>query len=135
MAVTADTIAGYAPWGNAVLTFEVGAGAATVDPATGNPVQGTQTLEYLASLDLQAPNWKEHEGVDITTYGCSGRVLFPPVLDPRITNGSAAVATINGYKGHFEVIFNLAESRLGYADLRQNIQGTFRVVGGNGNGP
>ena len=134
MAIPAETIAGYAPWGNAVLTFEVGNDSTTVDEATGNPVQGKQTLEYLAALDLQAPNWQEHEGVDITTYRCSGRLLTPQTLDSRITNGSDAAAVINGYSGRLELVFDLAESRSGYADLRQSIQGTFRVVGGASDG-
>lgn len=133
MAITAETIAGYAPWGNAVLTFEVGSGAATVDAATGNPVQGRETVEYLAALDLQQPNWQEQEGVDMTTYSCAGRLLTPATLDPRITNGSRAKATINGYSGRFELVFNLTELQSGYADLRQSIQGTFRVIGGKGN--
>lgn len=133
MAITADTIAGYAPWGNAVLTFEVGGGSATVDAATGNPVQARQTLEYLAALDLQQPNWKEQEGVDMTTYSCTGRLLTPATLDMRITNGSRAQATINGLTGRFELVFNLTELRAGHGDLRQSIQGTFRVIGGQGN--
>ena len=131
MAITADTISGYAPWGNAVLTFLVGDGTASIDPATGNPTQKEQVLEYLAALTLQEPNWKEQEGVDMTTYGCSGRLLTPAVLDPRITNGSNASAVINGYKGRFEFIYNLADLASGFADLRQDIRGTFRVIGGN----
>jgi hypothetical protein len=130
MAIAAETIAGYAPWGNAVLTFEVGAGSAAVDPATGNPVQGKETLEYLAALDLQAPQWSEQEGADMTTYGCSGRLLTPAVFDHRITNGSRAQAVINGYTGRFELVYSLSELRVGNADLRQEIRGTFRVIGG-----
>lgn len=130
MAIPANLIASYAPWGNAQLAFEVGSGFATVDPDTGNAIQSTETLEYLAALTLQAPAWKPEVGVDSTTYSCQGRLLSPATLDPRITNGSQANCVINGYRGRFELIFDLAMDGFAYRDLRQTITGTFRVVGG-----
>jgi hypothetical protein len=130
MAIAASLISNYAPWGNAQLAFEVGTGFATADPATGNAIQATETLEYLAALSLQAPSWKPEAGVDSTTYSCRGRLLSPAILDPRITNGSQADCVINGYRGRFELVFDLAMDNFAYRDLRQTIEGTFRVVGG-----
>lgn len=130
MAIPAATVASYAPWGNAQLSFEVGTGFATTDPATGNAVQATEVLEYLAALSLQAPSWKPESGIDSTVYSCRGRLLSPVLLDPRITNGSQADCVINGYRGRFELIFDLAMARAHRRDLRQTIEGTFRVVGG-----
>ena len=130
MAIAASTVANYAPWGNAQLAFEVGTGFATTDPATGNAIQVTETVEYLAALTLQAPTWSGASGVDSTTYSCRGRLLAPATLDPRITNGSQADCVINGYRGRFELVFDLAMDRGHYRDLRQSIEGTFRVVGG-----
>jgi hypothetical protein len=130
MAIAASTVANYAPWGNAQLAFEVGTGFATTDPATGNAIQVTETVEYLAALTLQAPNWKGEGGVDNTTYSCRGRLLSPATLDPRITNGAQADCVINGYRGRFELVFDLAMDRGHYRDLRQTLEGIFRVVGG-----
>ena len=130
MAIAASTVANYAPWGNAQLAFEVGTGFATTDAATGNAIQVTETVEYLAALTLQAPNWKGEGGVDTTTYSCRGRLLSPTTLDPRITNGAQADCVINGYRGRFELVFDLAMDRGHYRDLRQTLEGIFRVVGG-----
>lgn len=130
MAISALTIAKYAPIGNAQLAFEVGTGSLETDPTTGNPIQLLTTLEYLAALTLTGPNWQGQAGVDATTYTCTGRLLTPSVLDPRITNGSQAEALINGYRGRFEVTFDLAMRRNAYRDIRQSISGTFRVIGG-----
>lgn len=130
MAISAATINAYAPWGNAQLSFEVGTGFASTDPATGNAIQSTEIVEYLAALTLQSPAWKAESGIDSTTYSCRGRLLSPARLDPRITNGSQAEAVINGYRGRFELVFDLAMDAAHYRDLRQSIEGTFRVIGG-----
>ena len=130
MTIPASTVASYAPWGNAQLAFEVATGYATTDPTTGNATQSTEVVEYLAALTLQAPSWKPEAGVDSTTYSCRGRLLSPSTLDPRITNGCQAEATINGYRGRFELVFDLAMDAAHRRDLRQSLEGTFRVVGG-----
>ena len=57
-------------------------------------------------------------------------MLSPATLDPRITNGTQAEAVINGYHGRFELVFDLAMDSYHRADLRQSIEGTFRVIGG-----
>jgi hypothetical protein len=134
MVISASTIANYAPWGNAQLAFEVGGGLLTTDPDTGNTVQNTETVEYLAALNLEAPSWEGQPGTDNSTYRCTGRLLSPDRLDSRITNGSQAEAIINGYHGRFELVFDLAMDRAAYRDIRQSIQGTFRVIGGSSNG-
>jgi hypothetical protein len=134
MAISDATIASYAPWGNAQLAFEVGGPIFSTDPATGNAVQFTETVEYLAALKLEAPAWNGQPGADNSSYSCSGRLLSPASLDPRITNGSQAEATINGYRGRFELVFDLDMDRAAYQDIRQSIQGTFRVIGGSING-
>lgn len=120
----------HGTWGNAFLTFKVSGLATVEDPETGNPVPLEEELCYQAALKMQGPNWKGQEGVDMTTYNCQGRVLSPHVLDPRITNGSQAEAVINGYKGRFELVFDLQVDQASAAYVRQNIQGTFRVIGG-----
>jgi len=132
MAVSEVTIANYAPWGNAQLAFEVGGGPLTTDSVIVNAVQTTETVEYLAALNLESPSWDGQPGVDSSTYRCTGRLLSPDRLDPRITNGSQAEATINGYRGRFELVFDLTMDRAAYRDIRQSIQGTFRVIGGPG---
>jgi hypothetical protein len=123
-------VAAYAPWGNAELTFTVSGSTITTDAATGNPIASTETLEYLAALNLSAPDWQKVEGVDTTLYRCNGRLLWPSSLDPRITNGSKATAVINGYVGRLELVFDLAMDAEVYSTIRQSISGTFRVVGG-----
>lgn len=132
MAISASTISAYAPWGNAQLAFRVGTGLPSTDATTGNTVQGTEVIEYLAALSLQAPNWKPESGVDGTTYACKGRLLSPAVLDARITNGSQAEAVINGYRGRFELVFDLSMAAAHRGDLRQSIEGIFRLVGYGG---
>jgi hypothetical protein len=134
MAIPAATIANYAPWGNAQLAFEVGGSTLSVDSATGNTVQTSETVEYLAAINLQAPSWDGQPGADNSSYSCSGRLLSPARLDPRITNGSQANAVINGYYGRFELVFELDMDRAAYQDIRQSIQGTFRVIGGPSDG-
>ncbi len=134
MAISDATIASYAPWGNAQLAFEVGGPIFSTDPNTGNAVQFTETVEYLAALKLEAPAWSGQPGADNSSYSCSGRLLSPVRLDPRITNGSQAEAIINGYRGRFELVFDLDMDRGAYQDIRQSIQGTFRVIGGSING-
>lgn len=132
MAISASTISAYAPWGNAQLAFKVGSGLPTTDSATGNTVQSTEVIEYLAALSLQSPNWKPESGVDGTTYMCKGRLLSPATLDVRITNGSQAEAVINGYRGRFELVFDLAMDAVHRGDLRQSIEGIFRLAGYGG---
>jgi hypothetical protein len=134
MAISASTIANYAPWGNAQMAFEVGGTVLTTDPDTGNTVQNIQTVEYLAALKLEAPSWDGQPGADNSTYRCTGRLLSPDRLDTRITNGSQAEAIINGYRGRFELVFDLDMDAAAYQDIRQSIQGTFRVIGGSING-
>lgn len=130
MAIPASTVSAYAPWGNAQLAFEVGTGYVTTDIATGNAIQAAEIIEYLAALSLQPPNWKPESGIDATTYSCRGRLLSPATLDPRITNGAQAEAVINGYRGRFELVFDLAMDAYHRGDLRQILEGTFRVIGG-----
>jgi len=130
MAIDATTISDYAPWGNAELAFTIGTGAASTDPLTGNVIQATEVVEYLAALTVEAPNWTGKPGADETAYSCQGRLLSPSTLDARITNGSQAEATINGIRGRFELVFDLAMDSYHRADLRQVIKGNFRVIGG-----
>lgn len=123
-------VAAYGPWGNARLTFTVSGSTITTDAATGNPIANLESLEYLATLKLAGPDWQKEPGVDTTLYRCNGRLLFPAVLDPRITNGSKAAAVINGLSGRFELVFDLAMDESAYPTIRQSISGTFRVLGG-----
>ena len=135
MTISTADIANYAPHGNAVLTFNLAFGAYAVDPETGNtvtPRKNHERIEYLAHINLQRPQWTGQTGVDQTVYLCTGRLLTPVTLDSRITNGSQADAVINGYSGRFELIWDLSMDKYHYTDLRQQIDGTFRVIGGAG---
>lgn len=132
MTVAPETVAAFAPWGNAQLTFKVGTGVTTVNASSGNTVPTTEDVSYLATLRLSAPSWTGKSGSDETVYPCSGRLLSPSTLDSRITNGSQAEALINGYLGRFELVFDLAMIRGAYGDIRQSIRGNFRVIGGPG---
>lgn len=135
MPITADQIAQYAPHGNAVLGFNLNTQVYSVDPVTGNTVVGTanqERVEYLAALTLQKPQWTGEPGVDNTVYLATGRLLTPAQFDDRIVNGSQADATINGFRGRFELVFDLAMDRGHYTDIRQSVEGTFRVIGGKG---
>lgn len=135
MSITAEQIAQYAPHGNAVLAFDLNMPAYSVDPESGNTVvsqKNQERVEYLAALNLQRPNWKGEPGVDNTTYLATGRLLTPAQFDERITNGTQADATINGYRGRFELIWDLTMDKGHYTDIRQSVEGTFRVIGGRG---
>jgi hypothetical protein len=132
MPVAASTIAAYAPWGNAELAFQVGTGTVAPDSETGNVTQLTESVSYLASLNIEGPAWEGKPGADTTTYRVTGRLLSPAILDPRITNGAQAEARINGMRGRLELVFDLAMDAAHRRDLRQSIQGTFRVTGGPG---
>lgn len=124
----------YGTAANATLVFEVGTAVAAVDPATGNSIPVTETLTYQAAMKLAAPDWKKAEGVDQTTFGCNGRLLAPPVLDPRIVSGSKAAAVINGRSGRFELTEDLTTNPVMDAFVRSSLRGTFRLIGGAGNG-
>lgn len=123
-------VAAYAPWGNAELAFTVSSDAVIEDPETGNLVPVAEVQEYLASLRLQRPDPRRDPGVDMASYLCSGRLLHPATLDPRVTNGSEAEARINGYLGRFTLRFDLAQDEAARPFIRQTIEGTFRVHGG-----
>jgi len=124
-------ISNYGTHANAVLTFVVSGLATVDDPETGNPVPLPETLTYTAALRIQRPDWKGQPGVDMTNYNCSGRLLEPPTLDPRLTSGSRAEATINGHSGTFELRPDIGINRVGLPAIRQAIQGKFTIVGGS----
>lgn len=131
MAISAYTISKFAPWGNAELAFTIPTGLTTTDPETGNKKQNTtETLNYLVHMKIDPPQWKADAGADTATYMCTGRLLSPATMDFRLTNGSQAEATINGFKGRFELIMDLSKNDANYTDIRQSIRGTFRVIGG-----
>lgn len=132
MPVPAATIAAYAPWGNAQLTFKVGTGKTTTSAATGNVVPVTEERSYLAALNISDPSWNGRSGADETVYACTGRLLSPSTLDARITNGSQAEALVNGVSGRFELVFDLSMDSAARVDIRQAIRGNFRVIGGPG---
>jgi hypothetical protein len=105
-----------------------------VEPETGNQVAATEVINYLATLKLNRSRWEKQVGVDESTFPCTGRLLSPATLDPRIVSGSKASAVINGRRGRFELQENLDAHLGGIPLLRQQINGTFRVTGGRGDG-
>lgn len=124
----------YGNLATATLAFDVAGAALTVDPETGNQVAATETLHYLAALRLNRGRWEKQVGVDESTFPCTGRLLSPATLDPRIVSGSKAAAVINGRRGRFELQEDLGAPVGAMPLLRQQINGTFRVTGGRGNG-
>lgn len=122
----------YGNIATATLAFEVAGAALTVEPETGNEVPATEVIEYLAALKLNRGRWEKQVGVDESTFPCTGRLLSPATLDPRIVGGSKAAAVINGRRGRFELQEDLGAPVGAMPLLRQQINGTFRVTGGRG---
>jgi hypothetical protein len=132
MTSTPQPASAYGNIANATLAFEVAGAALTVEPETGNQVAATEVINYLATLRLNRSRWEKQVGVDESTFPCTGRLLSPVTLDPRIVSGSKAAAVINGRRGRFELQENLDAHMGGIPLLRQQINGTFRVTGGRG---
>jgi hypothetical protein len=131
---TPQPASAYGNIANATLAFEVAGATLTVEPETGNQVAATEVINYLATLRLNRSRWEKQVGVDESTFPCTGRLLSPATLDPRIVSGSKASAVINGRRGRFELQENLDAHLGGIPLLRQQINGTFRVTGGRGDG-
>lgn len=126
----------YGQWANAELTFTVTDGlTGEENPRTGNPVVLTREITYQAALKVQRPRWEKEPGVDVNTFRCSGRLLTPAELDPRISSGSKAVAVINGRRGRFTLEEDISPLIPGRPVLRQPIEGSFEVIGGIGAAP
>jgi hypothetical protein len=132
MTTTLQPASAYGNLANATLAFEVAGAALTVDADTGNQVAATEVISYLAALRLNRSRWEKQVGVDESTFPCTGRLLSPATLDPRIVSGSKAVAVINGRRGRFELKEDLGAPLGAMPLLRQQINGTFRVTGGRG---
>jgi len=132
MTSTPQPASAYGNIANATLAFEVAGATLTVEPETGNQVAATEVINYLATLRLNRSRWEKQVGVDESTFPCTGRLLSPATLDPRIVSGSKAAAVINGRRGRFELQENLDAHLGGIPLLRQQINGTFRVTGGRG---
>lgn len=131
MAIDPALIAAYAPHGNATLAFQVGTDVSAVDEATGNVIETTETLEYLACLTPRGPAHDNTQaGLPASRYSVTGRLLSPSFLDLRITNGAQADCTLNGVRGRLELTFDLGMDAYHRASIRQSIQGTFTVIGG-----
>lgn len=124
----------YGNLANASLAFTVAGPDLTVDTTTGNEVANSVVVEYLATLKVSNATWAKQVGVDETTFPCSGRLLSPAQLDPRIVSGSKAAAVINGRQGRFELREDLGAPVGAMPLLRQQITGIFRVTGGRGDG-
>jgi len=132
MPIKNSTIEKFAPWGNSQLTFLVSTSGLTEDPETGNICPVEVEEDYLAYLNVQPPAWDSQRGIDTTVYQCQGRLLDPCYLNKGITNGSQARAIVNDMQGRFELTFSLSMFSKFYKDIRQEIHGTFRKVGGPG---
>jgi hypothetical protein len=132
MTATPQPASAYGNLANATLAFEVAGAVLTVDADTGNQVAATEEVNYLAALRINRSRWEKQVGVDESTFPCTGRLLSPATLDPRIVSGSKAVAVINGRRGRFELQEDLGAPLGAMPLLRQQINGTFRVTGGRG---
>jgi hypothetical protein len=129
MPISSDIVAAFAPFGNAILAFEVPNGVLRTDPKTGNQLADTEIIEYLVAFKIDRPNYTPESGIDNTTYNCTGRLLYPSKLDSRIANGSQADAIINKQVGRFELVFDLSTDYFHAATVKRIIQGTFRITG------
>lgn len=132
MTTTPQPASAYGNIANATLAFEVAGATLTVEEETGNEVPVTEVINYLAALRLNRSRWEKQVGVDESTFPCTGRLLSPATLDPRIVGGSKAAAVINGRRGRFELQEDLGAPLGAMPLLRQQINGTFRVTGGRG---
>jgi hypothetical protein len=132
MTTTPQPASAYGNLANATLAFEVAGAVLTVDAETGNEVADTEVINYQAALRLNRSRWEKQVGVDESTYPCTGRLLSPATLDPRIVSGIKAAAVINGRRGRFELQEDLGAPMGAMPLLRQQINGTFRVTGGRG---
>jgi hypothetical protein len=132
MTATPQPASAYGNLANASLAFEVAGAVLTVDADTGNEVAAVEVINYLAALRINRSRWEKQVGVDESTFPCTGRLLSPATLDPRIVSGSKAVAVINGRRGRFELQEDLGAPLGAIPLLRQQINGTFRVTGGRG---
>jgi hypothetical protein len=132
MTTTPQPASAYGNLANSTLAFEVAGAVLTVDADTGNQVAATEVINYLAALRINRSRWEKQVGVDESTFPCTGRLLSPATLDPRIVSGSKAVAVINGRRGRFELQEDLGAPVGAMPLLRQQINGTFRVTGGRG---
>lgn len=129
MPIPSSIIAAFAPFGNGQLAFEVPLKTLKTDPDTGNILAETEIVEYLVAFKIDRPNYTPESGIDNTTYNCSGRLLYPSKLDPRIGNGSEADAILNNQPGRFELVFDLSTDAFHAASVNRIIQGTFRMIG------
>jgi hypothetical protein len=129
MAISPAIVAIYAPWGNAQLAFTVSGRGLTTNRETGDPMPTPEVVEYLAHISLGQPNWEKAKGADQTLYSVRGRLLRPLALDQRVTNGSLARATINGYQGQLEMTYDLSMGQAEGPEVGQSFSGTFRVTG------
>ena len=132
MTTTPQPASAYGNLANATLAFEVAGAVLMVDADTGNQVAATEVINYLAALRINHSRWEKQVGVDESTFPCTGRLLSPATLDPRIVSGSKAAAVINGRRGRFELQEDLGAPVGAMPLLRQQINGTFRVTGGRG---
>lgn len=132
MTVNPPPASAYGNLANASLAFEVAGAVLTVDADTGNEVAAVEVINYLAALRINRSRWEKQVGVDESTFPCTGRLLSPATLDPRIVSGSKAAAVINGRRGRFELQEDLGAPLGAIPLLRQQINGTFRVTGGRG---
>jgi hypothetical protein len=120
----------YRPWGNAVMVFTVGSGLA-FDPATRNVIQVPTELKYLAALNLQgASSGGSGSGASTNVYRVTGMLLTPTAFDTRIISGSQAEAVINGFRGKFDLEFDINAKPQYTAEISAVVQGTFRTFGG-----
>lgn len=127
-----EKIDAYAPWSNAVLRFSLGTDVTAIDPDTLNVVETEEIITYVAALQPAPPRSNGSAGANDNRYEVKGRLLSPTFFDVRITNGAQAACTLNGMEGRFEVSFDLAMDSFHRASIRQEIRGTFTVIGGPG---
>jgi hypothetical protein len=119
----------FAPFDVATLSFDVAA-SWTVDPKTGNTIPVETTKSYTAAVKLSPASTTPEAGADQTVYSVTGKLLSPTYFGNEVRNGALCRMTVNGIEGRLE----LSDIGIGTPStyrrwLKQDIQGTFRVVG------
>lgn len=125
----------YGPFSTGTITFKVGdnSSAWVEDPNTGNYIPGpshTTSLTYEVTLNMTPASSNDAPGTELVKYNCTGRVLHPSTLDPRISVGLVGQASLNGMQGRFVLKDIGRYLQPSYRQtLKQQIQGVFEQIG------
>lgn len=94
----------YDGFENAVLTFSV-RGSASIDPATGNPVEAITTTAVDALLKIKRdPDWQGRQGIDLTRTYMEGNLVDPQFLPAGVALPARVPCVRAGVVGEFQLL-------------------------------